>query len=266
MKKLMIGLVLSGVIGCASAEKKACETQDWYEFGKSRALEGSTPESSPMIKTCQEFGIAVDSAKMAQGFKSGIKDFCQPKTFEQTAALGEPKNTGLCSAESQKALEAAKTQGLKKHCTQMGAFTRGKSGKPNPKVCPEKLQKSYNDFYARGRVVFLKGEVLKIDRRNTEIARRQKAIAEEIPTHEANRARWIYLEQKKDKSTTESLERLTATNPVSAIEKLTLEKQLLNEELNRNEIQKQDLESEIVKNELEVLDFQPSGQLEEEKS
>ena len=59
---------------------------------------------------------------------------------------------------------------------------------------------------------------------------------------------------------------MTATNPVSAIEELTREKQALNEELNRNAIQKQDLESEIVKNELEVLDFQPSGQLEEEKS
>ena len=266
MKKIILGIVLSGVIGCASAEKKACETQDWFEFGKSSALEGSTPESSPFIKACQGHGIAVDSPRMVEGFKVGLKGLCLPKTFEMAAAVGEPKPAGLCPPESLKALEDAKALGLKKHCTQMGAFTRGKSGKPNPMVCSEKQQKSYADFYARGRVAYLKGEVLKIDRRGIEISRRLKVIEEDLIKHESKKARYAYLQEKKDKSTTESLEFLSATNPFSAIEELSREKQLLNQEVVRNSTSKQDLESEIAKNELEVLDFQPSGQLEEEKS
>ena len=45
-------------------------------------------------------------------------------------------------------------------------------------VCPDKLKESYEVYYARGRVVYLRGEVLK---RNTRLVAIDREIAESRP-------------------------------------------------------------------------------------
>ena len=253
------------VSACASAEKKSCETRDWYEFGKSVALEGGSVENSPVVDQCKGLGVAVDGAKMNAGFSAGKGEYCQVATFEKATEMGDSRSVLKCPENLRSALEQAQARGLKKHCTRNGAFSRGKLGKPNLNVCPENLRKSYASYFSMGRIAYLKGESLKLERRKVEIERRNVAIEKEIAEHEKNKARYAELRDQKNSTAVETLSYLSMSNPETAIKDLNSEKENLKRESDELTNRMIDLKGEIQTLELEAPESNPvSGPLDQE--
>lgn len=177
MRTLLLILVL-GVSSCATL-KTRCEKTDWNQFGENKGAAGSDWHSDPFPNQCTETGVRPDLAAIEAGFRAGLAKFCVEDGFRISALNGEVPSPALCPVDLQKKLKAAIEAGLKSHCTKQGAFNRGKSGKENLHVCPQKLQAQYDRYFSQGKASFYKVEIAKRHTRVYEISSREAILLKE---------------------------------------------------------------------------------------
>ncbi len=206
-----------GIQGCASAKKKQCESENWSRYGDGVAQQGQPWESQAYLDECRKEGIQPDLNAIQQGYVQGQKSYCSREPFFQAGKQGDARSSAICPADQRAALEKEYQRGVQGHCTKQGAFLRGKSGKPKTNVCPAALAASYDHFFNQGRIAFLKSDLGQKEKRVFEIERRQTALELEITQAERKRARYQYLKEKTNPTTTETIEFLAADNPESLI-------------------------------------------------
>ena len=176
--KTLLWVLLLGLSSCATL-KTRCEKTDWNQFGENKGAAGSDWHSDPFPNQCAEKGVQPDLGAIEAGFRSGLAKFCVEDGFRISAMNGEISSPAQCPADLQKKLNAATAAGLKSHCTKQGAFNRGKSGKENFHVCPQKLQAQYDRYFSQGRASFFKVEIAKRHTRVYEISSREVILLKE---------------------------------------------------------------------------------------
>lgn len=236
IKNIVLGQVLLLVTffmlsGCASALKKQCETQNWYEYGKARSSSGQTLESDPYPNSCLTEEISPNQAEIQKGFEDGRKNYCKVDTFQVAGLNGDlsPADT-ICAAAERANYSKSYLKGLEAHCTKQGAYKRGLAAKPNHKICNPKLQMSYDQNYQLGFSQYLKKEISTREIRNLQIEQRLDQIQKDSPGWEVSAARQTYLNQKKDKTSAELTESIFKDNYVQKLADAKDEKESLLEE------------------------------------
>ncbi len=214
--------------GCASALKKQCETQNWYEYGKARSSSGQTLESDPYPNSCLSEEISPNQAEIQKGFEDGRKDYCKVDTFQVAGLSGDlsPADT-ICAAAERANYSKAYLKGVEVHCTKQGAYKRGLAAKPNHKICNPKLQMSYDQNYQLGFSQYLKKEISTREIQNLQMDQRLAQIQRELPGLEVSAARQNYLDQKKEKTSAERTESLQSDNYVQKLTNAKKEKETL---------------------------------------
>ena len=59
------------VCGCAATGETECRSADWYELGFRDALLALRPQDPVYAEACAKYGVTVDSARYAQGWREG---------------------------------------------------------------------------------------------------------------------------------------------------------------------------------------------------
>jgi hypothetical protein len=57
--------------GCAATGGAECRSADWYELGFRDALLALRPQDPVYAEACAKYGVTVDSARYAQGWREG---------------------------------------------------------------------------------------------------------------------------------------------------------------------------------------------------
>jgi hypothetical protein len=257
-------ICLSTLTGCASAKKEQCEKEDWTNYGASIAQRGQVWESEGYLGECRKEGITPNLDAIRKGYTQGARAFCNGALFYSAGKEGEPRSASICPSEQQAKLKKEHERGVQAHCTKQGAFLRGKSGRPNPKLCPEKLAGSYEYHYQQGRIAFLRADIGIKEKRLFDLEQRTTAIDREIAEAERKVPRYQYLTAKNDKSTTESIEFLAMENPERKISDRNEEKTRLQKEHEEVSSLVQNLKAELSLLESQSVQA-PTGELEARK-
>ena len=70
MKPRRVALLALLLCGCAGLSEAECRSADWYEIGFRDAL-ALRPQDTVYADACAKYGVTVDSARYAQGWREG---------------------------------------------------------------------------------------------------------------------------------------------------------------------------------------------------
>lgn len=215
--------------GCTSALKKQCEATNWFEHGKSIAMEGKRLNEDSFPTTCEKEGVQANSAQLDLGFKAGMAQYCEADVVFQTGRNGVFFNPEMCNPSQVILLKKRHLDGVNIFCEPENAYTFGSSGKAYNNICPAQLEKTFLKEYNRGRRIYLthaihgkEQEILQIDKNiasdENEMGRLRNQIARISSSHTITR------QQVYDPYTNTYKEQLTSTeDPSKTSEKNNLE-------------------------------------------
>lgn len=101
MKRLLLLFLL--VTGCSTFSERECERFDWTTEGQKHALEGRTLSETKSYydRECRvRHNVAPDLARLEDGYRGGLKEFCTPTYMQNFAARGG-EYQGTCAAENE---------------------------------------------------------------------------------------------------------------------------------------------------------------------
>ena len=109
---VLAAIACAALGGCASAEKRACESGDWQGIGFADGSRGLGFERVGQLSDrCSDYDISVDSAAWAEGHAEGLEEYCEPtRGYDLGAAAGE--YTGNCPAALKGRYLASYVRGL----------------------------------------------------------------------------------------------------------------------------------------------------------
>ncbi|WP_051560487.1 DUF2799 domain-containing protein [Marinobacterium jannaschii] len=99
--RVLIVLLLSGMIGCATLNKETCLSEDWYQVGFADGRNGFLTER--IIKhdeACAKYDISPDEPSYLQGHTAGLTEYCTPEGGYRAGSLGYRYNN-LCAGEGE---------------------------------------------------------------------------------------------------------------------------------------------------------------------
>lgn len=159
MKKIFPFLLLY-LTACTSALKKQCEETNWFEHGKSIALQGKRLNEDSFVNQCAKEKVSANSAQLDLGFKAGMSQYCLPETVYQTGRKGEFFNPDLCDPSTVNMLRTKHNSGVTAFCTETGGTELGSSGKVYNQICPAELEKTFLPAYRKARKSYLTSTIL----------------------------------------------------------------------------------------------------------
>ena len=173
------------VTSCASIgnyfTKKSCKSANWFEEGKSIALSGQRVDSSKKYNQCKSKGFFVNHADVDMGFKAGVKIYCSPNEAYKRGRNAKPNPSvkDFCEPNLVNKILSQYQRGVNDFCQKSAAYKYAVAGKVYPVgFCPQKLERNFLTGYNKGRITFLKSEVIKSESRyksiDTDIARLQQ--------------------------------------------------------------------------------------------
>lgn len=152
---LMLGLC-GGLIGCANYFlRKSCNAINWYQHGYDLAMKGQRPSNDDTLNNCRKAEAEIGEAKLDQGFKAGMAQYCRPEIVFQTGKKGENFNLDLCDPGQGRVLLAEHRKGVKEFCQADNGFGVGSSGRVYNKICPPEMEKAFLKEFNRGRKKYL---------------------------------------------------------------------------------------------------------------
>lgn len=115
MRILLTSLALLILASCATLTESECQTDNWFEIGKS---DGERGRSLDFIfehaKACNEFGVAPKAEPWRAGRIEGLKTYCTPRNAYDVGQRGQ-KLSPVCTGDNLQRLEAANTRGIRWH-------------------------------------------------------------------------------------------------------------------------------------------------------
>ena len=115
MRIILACLALLIIASCATLTESECQTDDWFEIGKS---DGERGRSLDFIfehaKACNEFGIAPKADPWRAGRIEGLKAYCTPRNAYSVGQRGQ-KLSPVCTGDNIHRLEAANMRGIRWH-------------------------------------------------------------------------------------------------------------------------------------------------------
>jgi hypothetical protein len=85
-RKIIFVLLLILLKGCVGLSKKDCETMNWYQKGKSDAMNGDSLNTySKHEKSCSKFGLKANMEDYSKGHEDGLELFC---TYDSAYQFG----------------------------------------------------------------------------------------------------------------------------------------------------------------------------------
>ncbi|MFT6633549.1 MAG: hypothetical protein ACJAS4_003520 [Bacteriovoracaceae bacterium] len=102
MKLILIYIAIFIANGCSTLSKNECENRNWFNLGKSDAMNGEVePKTAEYRRDCSEYGLQIKSMDYLKGFENGLKKYC---TYNNGLNRGEDgeESHALCEEESPK--------------------------------------------------------------------------------------------------------------------------------------------------------------------
>ncbi len=156
MKKLLVFAFVLFTTGCANYFlRKSCEKINWYQHGFNLAMKGQRLSNDDMVTNCRKVDAEISEAKLDQGFKAGMSQYCLPEIVLQTGKKGENFNLDLCDPGQGRILLAKHHDGVREFCQGDNGFQVGASGRVYNKICPADQEKAFLKEYSRGRKKYL---------------------------------------------------------------------------------------------------------------
>ena len=98
--KLSLVIVILGFIllGCSSVDKEQCQVANWEGVGKMDGQYGIPNNYSNLVKVCSAYKISPDKRMYDNGYKSGVKNFCNYQNGYMLGNEGQKMPT-VCSPD-----------------------------------------------------------------------------------------------------------------------------------------------------------------------
>lgn len=148
--------------------KKSCKNANWFEEGKSTALQGNRIDSNKRYNKCKTKGFYVGHADIDTGFKAGVAIYCDPKEAYKRGRNAKPNRSvkDFCEPNAVKKILTEYKRGVNDFCQKSAAYTFAVEGNKYPTgFCPDILEKGFLAGYNKGRITFLKSAVIKNEAR-----------------------------------------------------------------------------------------------------
>jgi len=115
MRIILSCLALLILAACATLTESECQTDNWFEIGKSDGARGRSLDFIfEHAKACNEFGIAPKAEPWRAGRIEGLKTYCTPRNAYNVGQRGQ-KLSPVCSGDNLPRLEAANARGIGWH-------------------------------------------------------------------------------------------------------------------------------------------------------
>ncbi|WP_374029330.1 DUF2799 domain-containing protein [Bdellovibrio bacteriovorus] len=159
---------------CASYfKKKECESTNWFEHGKSVAMEGKWLNSDQLVNECRKVGADIQESQLDKGFKNGVEKYCSNTQAYLTGKNGDLFSRDICEGPQITVLISEHKRGLHDYCHKTNGFPAGTSGKKYKNVCPKELEPAFLVEYRKGRKKYVQSL---INIKNDEINELEKKI------------------------------------------------------------------------------------------
>jgi hypothetical protein len=143
-------------VGCASYfTRKNCENTNWFEYGKSIAMQGRRLSGDQFLSDCKKVEAAIGEVELDRGFKQGMAQYCQPQTVFDLGKAGEFFSSEMCDGENPRALSERHRAGVLEYCRKANGYSAGAKGKPYNRICPKELEGAFMPEFNRGRKKYL---------------------------------------------------------------------------------------------------------------
>ena len=115
MRILAANLALLILASCATLTESQCQTDDWFEIGKSDGARGRPLDFIfEHAKACNEFGIAPKAEPWRAGRIEGLKTYCTPRNAYNIGQRGQ-KLSPVCTGDNLSRLQTANMRGIRWH-------------------------------------------------------------------------------------------------------------------------------------------------------
>ena len=71
MRRRCAAALAALLCGCAGMSDADCRGADWYDLGFRDAILALRPQDTVYADACEKYGVAVDGARYAQGWREG---------------------------------------------------------------------------------------------------------------------------------------------------------------------------------------------------
>ncbi len=157
-KMLALLLLLSAfaLSSCASYfVRQECKKIDWYDFGYKTAMSGNRLSNNATINKCEKAEAEIDHTALDQGFKKGMRNYCEPETTYITGKSGEFFQEAMCDGSNLKLLKAKHAEGVREYCKKNNGYLAGAKGSPYNQICPKDQEADFIPEFNRGRKKYL---------------------------------------------------------------------------------------------------------------
>lgn len=147
--------------GCTSYfKRKTCEKVNWYDHGYKVAMSGKRLTGDAEYNACVKVDAEISHSDVDVGWKAGHKIYCSADGAYKKGQDGQLYNFQYCDAGKSAKTRGSYKKGIREFCQVKKAYSFGANGGVYLKVCPSDLADSWVPEYQRGRIIFLKGEIL----------------------------------------------------------------------------------------------------------
>lgn len=168
----VVGLALSMSACVSHLSKEQCQTINWRERGYNDGAAGQYKHNlSKEIADCAKFQLNVDVTAYTKGWRSGVRDFCQPSRAYQLGVDGQTYNA-VCPSDLSTTFSRSWKKGLRKYCVPQTGYSLGRSGRAMPTFCaPDQLVR-FRNAYEDGRRIYgvIASMQQEVDRLNSQIS------------------------------------------------------------------------------------------------
>ncbi len=162
MKICLMVLILISMSSCSNYfTRKKCEKKNWFDYGQSVALKGQRLGSDKFYLDCKKAEAEFDEMSADQGFKKGMNIYCAKDAPYNYGKQGKLYNFDFCDFTYISKMKAAHVKGLRVYCRSSNGFPEGIKGKPYNELCPEDLEAKFLIGFNKGRIKFLRSEIVK---------------------------------------------------------------------------------------------------------
>lgn len=172
MKHILTFSIVVLLSGCASyMTRQTCESTNWFEYGKSVALDGRRLSGDQFLLHCQQAEADVAESDLDRGFKAGMAQYCQPEIVFQTGKAGKFFSEEMCTGMGLNNLRVQHRNGVLQYCDRSNGYSAGTKGNPYNKICPLELEKAFVPEFNRGRKRYLSARIAQNNTQINELSR-----------------------------------------------------------------------------------------------
>jgi len=166
--------------------RKKCEKKNWFEYGRIVALKGLRLGSDQFYNQCKKAEAEFDEMSADQGFKKGMNIYCSKEAPYDYGKRGKPYNFDFCDHTYISKMKADHEKGLRVYCRPKNGFPEGIKGDPYNKLCPIDMEAKFLKGFNRGRIKYLRSEIVKYNHEVRDIDRDIKSKEYDLREYKAD--------------------------------------------------------------------------------